>query len=329
MKLNNPPPISPLHLNSETDEHTKLVLTIEARLTTLKQKAQQWCLYALPLIELQRDQYRQREKLSAQFIQLIKFLITGLLSFEDTHIFYDQLSVWKDQMMEQTFAQISPLAQEIRNIIGMLRNTVISYQGLLQNISRTNRSICVLPLIIDRDLLEQQLTKICEGFDQEMAKYLDDDKRVFHITLQSIQETQNTCIQIGQVMQLSLITEPPKITHPLSTPVSTMPTLSLPSTPETLTPSPPDAKYSRVLSPTQTQKKRKYYASSQPSVDPVESKTVMSLLKKNRVPDPTSNSAANLMIQRGMWQQVSPEINPPESDTSSPSAPLPAAYSLV
>jgi hypothetical protein len=328
MKLNNPHPISPLHLNSETDEHTKWVLTIEARLTELKQKAHQWSLYASPLIALQQDQYRQRAKLSAQFIQLIKFLITGLHSFEDTHLYYNQLSVWKDHIMKQTFAHISPVAQEIRNIIGMLRNTVIGYQGLLQNISQINRSICLLPLIIDRDLLEQQLTKTCEEFDQEMAKYLDHNKRISHITLQSILETQNTCIQMGQIMQLSLITEPPRITHPFSTPVSTMPTLSLPSTPETPTPFPLDAKYSRVFSSTQTQKKRKHCALSQLSIDPVQNTTVMSLLKKNRAPDPASSSAASLMIQRGMWQHASSEINLLQPDTSSPAAPIQPAQRL-
>jgi hypothetical protein len=328
MKLNNPHPISPLQLNSAIDEHTELAPTIEARMTALKQKADQWRLYVSPLIALQQDQYRQQEKLSAQFIQLIKFLITGLLSFEDTHIFYDQLSVWKDQMMKQTFAQISPVAQEIRNIIGMLRNTVIGYQGLLQNISRNNRSICVLPLIIDRDLLEQQLTKTCEEFDQEMAKYLDHDKRVFDTTLQSILQAQNTCIQIRQVMQLSLITEPPRITHPFSTPVSTIPTLSLPSTPETPTPFPLDDKYSRVFSSTQTQKKRKHCALSQLSIDPVQNTTVLSLLKKNRAPDPAFSSAANLMIQRGMWQHASPEISSRQPDTSSPAAPIQPAPHL-
>jgi hypothetical protein len=303
MKLNYSNSIMPLYLDRTTVSTIQLVQKIEARLTELEEYAHQWYLNTLPLIAFLQYRSQKREEMSARFILLIELKIAGLLSFEDANLFFSRLSAWKDHMMKRPFAQISLAAREMRKIIGMLCNTVIGCQSLLQGISQNNKLIYLLPLAIARDRLEQHLTEACEDFDQELIKYLTRDQHTFNTTLQSIRQAQNTCIQIRQARQSSLIAEPPRTTRSLATFVSTTPPLSLPLTAETPTLPPLDNKHNLAFSTTQTQKKRKRRA-PQPSTDFTQG-------KKKHTPDPASNSAASLMIQRGMWQHASLEISLP------------------
>ncbi|MBS0350671.1 MAG: hypothetical protein JSR33_05715 [Proteobacteria bacterium] len=279
MKFNHSDSIISPYLDRTIVSAIQLVQKVQARLTELEEYAHQWYLITLPLIAFLQYRSQKREEMSARLILLIELRIAGLVSFEDANanLFFSRVSAWKDHMMQRPFAQISPAAQEMRKVIGMLCNTVRSYQSLLQRISQNNKLIYLAPLAIARDQLEQHLTEAREDFDQELAKYLNRDQHTFNITLQSIRQAQSTCIQIRQARRSILIAEAPLLP-------------------------PLDNKYNLALSTT-TQKKRKHQA-LQPCTDFTQG-------KEKRIPDSVLNSTTSLMIQRGMWQHSSLKISSP------------------